>query len=145
MEKYIKVILFVALIAAVCATTYWIMFTFATGSDEHAEIGHEWLHEKLDLNSDEIEMIEQIEERYAARRETLEQTFNLKQNALAKILLEQDTYSDIVKNAVRDIHQAHGDLETMSIEHYYDMLSILPSSKHTRLRELAAQALSQPE
>jgi len=36
-------------------------------------------------------------------------------------------------------------LQELSIQHYYDMLNVLPPEKQAKLRELAIKALSQPE
>ena len=145
MEKLLKVSLFVFGIAVVCISISWIMFSLAMEPEGHSEVGHEWLHDKLQLTEQEIEMIDQVELRYAERFENLEKTFAEKQEALAKLLIEQEAFTDSVKKSVRDVHHAHGDLQSLSIEHYYDMLETLPASKRERLKQLAAKALSQHE
>lgn len=145
MDKLLKIILFVAGIAVVCAAVSWTMFYFAIDSDKHRESGHEWLHDELGLTAEERGMIEKVEERYAERRHALESEFAEKQNALASLLLEQDEYSSVVKDSVRELQVLNGDFQAMIIEHYYDMLKALPEHKRARLKELAAQALSEPE
>lgn len=145
MSNLLKIFAFVAGVAAVCAIVCWTMFHFAVPDDGHAEVGHEWLHEELGLNADEIAIIEGIEEDYEAKRKELERSFADKQRELANLLKEEKSYSDVVKEAVRGLHHIHGNLQALSIEHYYDMLETLPADKQQRLRDLAAKALSKPE
>ncbi len=100
---------------------------------------------QLDLTPEEETHFNDIEKRYKLRRKTLETDFETAKNRLAKLLVENEHYSESVTEAVHAIHQVHGDLQQLSIEHYYEILAALPEEKRKNLKNIAAQALSQPQ
>jgi Spy/CpxP family protein refolding chaperone len=125
-------------------TTRWIVH----GKDnwEHDQPhGHQWLHEELRLTEAEETAIDAFEGGYRRERGELLETFNERIADLREILVTQDAYSDDVDLAIHRIHEVHGQLQELSIAHYYDMLSVLPPEKQEKLRQLAVKALSQPE
>lgn len=107
--------------------------------------GHHWLHQALNLTEEEKEAIDSFEGQYHRDRDALTEEFNARIAELREILIESDEYVPEVDRAIHRIHEVHGQLQELSIEHYYDMLRVLPPEKQNKLRELAVQALSQPE
>ncbi|MDQ8209443.1 periplasmic heavy metal sensor [Coraliomargarita sp. SDUM461003] len=107
--------------------------------------GHQWLHEALELTAQERAAIDSFEGQYHQERDELTREFDARIANLRQILVESDEYVPAVDRAIHRIHEVHGQLQELSIQHYYDMLSVLPPQKQDKLRELAVQALSQPE
>lgn len=107
--------------------------------------GHQWLHEELDLTETEAAAIDAFEEPYREQRVRLQKQFEEKIQAIARLLQTTDAFSPEVSQAIHDLHIVHGQLQELSIHHYFDMLNALPSDKKERLRELAAEALSTPQ
>lgn len=107
--------------------------------------GHKWLQEELGLTHEEAAKIDAFEGDYRTERKVLEIEFNARISQLAQIIRNSDSYSEDVTHAVHQLHEVHGKLQKLSIEHYYDMLSVLPGEKQIALRKLAVEALSQPE
>jgi hypothetical protein len=107
--------------------------------------GHQWLQQELDLTDGEMEAVNAFEPGYRAERQKLLDEFNRRIEALAALLRTTDAYSDEVTHAIHYLHEVHGDIQILSVEHYYDMLSVLPPGKRDALRDLAVNALSQPE
>lgn len=107
--------------------------------------GHDWLQQELNLNEEELAAINAYEDQYRAERQDLLDEFNNRIQVLAQLLRTSDTYTEEVTGAIHHLHEVHGDIQILSIEHYYDMLSVLPPAKQDALRDIAVNALSQPE
>lgn len=107
--------------------------------------GHDWLHEELDLNEQEEIAIDAFEGDYRRQRKALLNEFESRVGDLRQILVDTDQYVPEVDVAIHRLHEVHGELQELSIQHYYDMLSVLPPEKQDKLRQLAVKALSQPE
>lgn len=137
-------ILLIICIGASVLTTKLLMDD--TGRWAHDQpLGHQWLHEELGLTDAEAAAVDAFEPDYRRERGELLETFHARIGELREILASQDTYSAEVDGAIHRLHEVHGQLQQLSIAHYYDMLSVLPPDKQDRLRELAVKALSQPE
>lgn len=107
--------------------------------------GHDWLHEALNLTEREKASIDAFEGEYRNQRDLLHKEFNSRILELREILVANDRYVPEVNAAIHRIHETHGKLQELSIQHYYDMLNVLPDDKQEKLRQLAVKALSQPE
>ncbi|KAF0094918.1 MAG: hypothetical protein E1N59_1346 [Puniceicoccaceae bacterium 5H] len=107
--------------------------------------GHRWLHDELGLTDEEAARIDVFEADYRQRRRELETEFDQRMAELAELIRANDSYTPEVTHAVHALHAVHGELQQLAIEHYYQMLSVLPPEKQQRLRDLAVEALSQPE
>jgi Spy/CpxP family protein refolding chaperone len=107
--------------------------------------GHHWLHEALELTEQEEAAIDAFEGDYRSERERLVKEFNSRVGDLRQILVSNDQYVPEVDAAIHRLHEVHGELQELSIQHYYDMLNVLPPEKKDKLRQLAVKALSQPE
>ena len=62
---------------------------------------------------------------------------------LAAAMLEDKTFSDRVAASVERIHHAQGELQKATIEHIFDMQTILTPQQAEKLNKLAADALVQ--
>lgn len=125
-------------------TTKWLVKEQTRWAHDQPQ-GHHWLHEELGLTEEEAAAVDVFEPNYRRERSELLKEFHKRMGELKDILADQDSYSADVDVAIHRIHEVHGQLQELSITHYYDMLSVLPPEKQDRLRQLAVQALSQPE
>ncbi|MDP0501452.1 MAG: periplasmic heavy metal sensor [Verrucomicrobiota bacterium JB022] len=138
------------LLVAVCAgvsllTVSWFGPKHTPWQHDEPHHGHAWLHQELGLSADEAARIDAFEADYRQERTELEAEFNRRIATLAQLLHDNDSYTPEVTAQVHRIHEVHGRLQELAIQHYYEMLSVLPPEKQARLRELAVEALSQPE
>lgn len=106
---------------------------------------HQWLHEELALTRAEMDAVDGFENEYRSQRNILTKEFYLRTAELRELLIDKDDYVPEVDVAIHRIHETHGKLQELSIQHYYDMLNVLPVEKQEKLRQLAVKALSQPE
>ena len=107
--------------------------------------GHQWLHQELDLTAEETAAIDAFEAPYRAERARLQKAFDARVQAIAALLESSDELTPTVTQAVHDLHIVHGQLQELSIAHYFEMLNVLPPEKQERLRNLAVDALSTPQ
>ncbi|HKK19040.1 MAG TPA: periplasmic heavy metal sensor [Opitutales bacterium] len=146
-SKTKPILLLLTLVVLSCALSYAIaQWTSRSDKWQHdKDHGHEWLREEIGLNDEEFSAISQFEADYRKQRNKLLRAFDGEMKNLQSLLLEKDEFSPELQTAIHDLHVVHGQLQELSIRHYFDMLGALPPDKRDRLREVAAKALSQPE
>jgi len=139
-------VLLAGMLVALCAAaSYWTVQWARTPAEKPSAMSHAWLHHELDLTEAEAEAIMDFEPAYREERTRLREEFNRRIASLAGLLRTHDRYSPEVAEAIHNVHAVHGQLQELSIVHYFDMLDVLPKEKRERLRELAVRALSEPE
>ncbi|MGB0370885.1 MAG: periplasmic heavy metal sensor [Opitutales bacterium] len=114
-------------------------------SHHDGENGHHWLHTTLELSAAEAAAVDAVEPAYRTQKSALQAQFDAKTEALRKLILESDELTAELKHAIHELHIVHGQLQELSIQHYYDMMDALPEDKQVRLREIAVKALSVPQ
>ncbi len=142
-----RLISLILILVVLCSAVSYLTVSFVGRNHwrHHDTIGHKWLHKQLRLTPDEIERIDVFEGDYRARRSELQTEFQVRIDKLAETLRTSDSYSTEVTAIVHEIHAVHGQIQQLAIEHYYDMLGVLPSEKKEMLRQLAVEALSRPQ
>ncbi|MBC2596462.1 periplasmic heavy metal sensor [Ruficoccus amylovorans] len=141
-------LLLFALLVVVCASISLITARLVIRNEvptNQPVRGTHWLSQELGLSPEETARIEAFDAGYRARRETLLETFHQRIAELSELLRTHNQYSPEVTDAVHRLHAVHGQLQALSIEHYYEMLNVLPPDKQDKLRDIAVEALSQPE
>jgi Spy/CpxP family protein refolding chaperone len=131
-------------VGASLVTTKWLAQNDSVWEHDMSH-GHKWLHEALELTESEEAAINAFESEYREQRGLLTKEFDSRIGELRDILTENDEYVPDVDVAIHRLHDVHGKLQELSIQHYYDMLNVLPTEKQEKLRQLAVKALSQPE
>jgi hypothetical protein len=143
-----KLATFLLLVVLLCsAVSYMVVrWTAPTANWQHDQAhGHEWLRDEIGLNDEEFAAINHFEAGYQQQRADLLLDFKAEMNDLQALLLNKDEFSAELQHAIHDLHAVHGELQELSIRHYFDMLGALPADKREHLRQIAAKALSQPE
>ena len=114
-------------------------------SRHEGQHGHQWLHQELDLTDEEAAAVDRFEPEYRRQKAVLQAEFQAKIEALRELLVSSDQFSPEVQHAIHELHQVHGQLQELSIRHYFQMMSVLPPDKQERLKQIAGQALSIPQ
>ena len=148
-KQIITLVGILGLLVVICVgvsilTAQWVMQRGASWQHDEPH-GHQWLHDELGLSDEESAAIDAFEEAYRTQRSALLEEFNRRIANLGTLIASQDNFSQEVELAIHRIHEVHGQLQELSIRHYYDMINVLPPEKQDMLRELAVNALSQPE
>lgn len=143
-----KLAAFLLLVLLLCSTISYLVARW-TAPDKswqnNQAHGHEWLRDEIGLNEEEFAAIDRFEEDYQRQRAALLFDFKKEMEALQKLLRDKDEFSPELEEAIHELHLVHGQLQELSIRHYFDILAALPPDKREQLRDIAAKALSQPE
>lgn len=107
--------------------------------------GHRWLHDELNLTTEEAVAVDGFEPQYRQQRAALQAEFQAKIEELRQEITTSDTFTDEAEQMIHELHIIHGQLQELSIRHYYQMMHVLPAEKQARLRDIAAKALSVPQ
>lgn len=132
-----------SLIVAVTAfTVCWISSGWHIGPDTHPTDSHGWLHKELHITSDQEKRLIPIEEKFAKRKQALEVKIRDANIELSKAMLEDKRYSDRVQAGIDTIHHAQGELQKVTMEHLFEMQTVLTPLQADKLNKFAADALA---
>lgn len=142
---YLRAVVFFAVVAVVAVITtlslYWLWYQPGqSGRGAIVEISR-----KLDLSAEEEAEIAIVHQRFQAEQSDVLREFQQVQRQLAALLKEERDYSPALTETIHRLHEAHAQLQELSIRRFFAMLEVLPPEKQERLRLLASETLSHPE
>jgi Spy/CpxP family protein refolding chaperone len=140
-KVWVRLLLFVLLLGAVAAVTFYVCDHFLRQSVAGPVNYHYWIHRELGLSAKQESDLEPIEAKFAGRRDELFASIREANRELAEALLADKSDSERVKDAVQKIHRAQGELQQAVLEHVFDMRPALTPEQYDRLIQLTAHAL----
>lgn len=140
MRRYVKELKLLGLVTAVAFVVCWVITPWAHRMMKTQDM-HQLLHKELNLAASQDKKLEVIERRFAERKIQLEASILEAKAELAKAITNDKKYSNRVKTAVDKIHHAQGELQKASLEHLFEMQSVLSPEQSEKLNRMAADAL----
>ncbi len=142
MKIHIKELRLLALVALVAFAVCWATNHFKYFPHLKENKGpHQWLHSQLNITFEQDKKLTDIEERFQKRKLTLEATIKGANSELAKVIMKDKRNSEQVKAAVNKIHHAQGELQKVTLEHLFEMQTVLTPEQSEKLNRMAADAL----
>jgi nickel and cobalt resistance protein CnrR len=140
MKKLVLFFVAVVLLAGLAAfcTLRWSEKRATAVSDVAA---HRWLHNELKLTDEQHRALEPVEAKFAEQERALVEKLRVAKVSLARAIAEDKAYTPRVAVAVELVHGSMGDLQKASIEHIFEMRSVLTPEQGDKLLGLAQQAL----
>lgn len=140
-----KIILgFFAAVVAVAALSSFCTWRWVAGRHPVASVdSHDWLHKELRISSEQHKALEPIEVRYAERERVLRERMRQANRDLAAAIGKSKGTSPEVAAAVEKVHQHMGELQKASLEHLFEMRTVLTPEQGDRLLELARKGLEE--
>lgn len=137
-----RVVLFFLAVVFVAGLAAWGAIHIS-GHDAHPNRGaaHAWLHRELKLTADQERALGPVETRFAEKEQKLSSAFAEANRELGRAIAEEKHFTPRVAAAVETVHQRMGDLQKASIEHVFDMRSVLTPEQGEKLLSLAQKAL----
>lgn len=137
--RFVLMLLFAfgAAIGGVLIGRAWIMPPVPAESELH-----EVLHKDLQLDDFQKQQIEQIERKYALRRQSLELELRSDNARLASAIETEHGYGPLVASAVDASHKAMGELQKVTLEHIFAMRSVLRPDQAARFDTAVVKALT---
>lgn len=141
-----RIILFLLLIVVVAGVSAFcaMRFSRACGMCEKPQSNcapHDWLHAKLQLTPEQKEAMAPIENRFHQLYEQADARLQEANRDLARTLEKSPSFSPEVSAAIEHVHHRMGELQKLSIQHLYEMKTVLTPEQNETLMRTAQQAL----
>lgn len=103
---------------------------------------HAFLHGDLDLDAAQTAKIEAIEQRFATRRKALELEMRVANAHLAEAMEAEHGYGPEVTAAVDHTHHVMGEMQKETLEHLFEMRSVLRPDQAAAFDRAVTEALA---
>lgn len=130
------------IVAALAFGACWVVGNSFMGHHEKTHDPHQWLHEQLSLTAEQDKKLEPIEAKFAERKKALEAEMHQANSELAAAINEDGNYSPRVEQSVEKIHMTMGELQKVTLEHLFEMHSVLTPEQRKKLNSLTTDALT---
>ena len=146
MKRAPRGLIFLALVAVVACVACWFTAAYLNRS-HHTDHGdsHAWIHTQLGITTEQEKALEPIEQRYAEQKKHYGEMLRIANAELGKAILEDRKDSERVKAVVARIQQAQGELQNATLQHIFEMKSVLTPQQYEKLLRSTADALSTTE
>lgn len=109
----------------------------------HHLTAHDWLHRELALTADQERALEPVEARFVDKQRAHSAALREAHRALGRAIAEEKRYTPRVAAAIEAVHERIGDLQKTSIEHVFEMQTLLSPEQGEKLLAVAQKALEQ--
>ena len=106
---------------------------------------HTWIHTQLGITPEQDKALDPIEQRYAEQKKHYSEMLRIANTELGKAILEDRTKSERIEAAMARIHQTQSELQNATLQHIFEMKSVLTSQQYEKLLQSTADALSTGE
>jgi Spy/CpxP family protein refolding chaperone len=141
MKRFYRDLRFALIVAALAFGTS-LMVGNSFVKQHHSHDLDQWLHEQLNLTAEQDKKLIPIEVKFADRKKALEAEIYQANHELAAAISEDGKYSLRVKQSVDKIHVAMGELQKATLEHLFEMHSVLTPEQQKILNSLTTDALT---
>lgn len=142
MKRFYRDFYLAVIVAALAFGSCWMVGNSFMGHRETTHDPHQWLHEQLNITAEQDNNLVPIEAKFAERKEALEAEIHQANRELATAINEDGNYSPRVKQSVDKIHAAMGELQKVTLEHLFEMHSVLTPQQRKKLNSLTTDALT---
>lgn len=108
------------------------------GNDIHA-----FIHDQLDLDSDQKQKLEEIERQFAVRRTSLESELRADNALLAEAIAAEKAAGPRVNAAVDRCHEVMGRLQKETLAHIFAMRQLLRPDQAQKFDQAVVKALTE--
>jgi nickel and cobalt resistance protein CnrR len=149
-KPYAQALLFVFLLAATIIGGLYIGQQYLRDSQPHDHDKptalHQYFHERLHITEAQDKALTKIEHRYREKRKYLEEKIKLGDMELANAISQDGKYSPRVQAAIDSIHTTMGEMQKSTIEHLFEMQTVLTPEQNQKMNQMITDALyhSQP-
>ena len=142
MKRFYRDLRLALIVAVLAFGACWMVGNSFMGHRETTHDPHQWLHEQLKLTAEQDKKLVPIETKFADRKKALEAEIYQANRELATAINEDGNYSSRVKQAVDKIHAATGELQKVTLEHLFEMHTVLNPEQRKKLNALTTDALT---
>jgi len=107
---------------------------------------HDFVHDELDLTSQQTSQLDRLEERFAIENAQLELSVRRSNAGLAAAIDNEQQYGPEVGAAIDQVHQSMGELQKGTIRHVFAMREILNEDQRRQFdRQVSRSLTGQPK
>ena len=143
MKKQLQLVAMLVIVALVAAAACFVTSRLFGPLHGPEITGHEWIHKKLNLTSDQQKALDPIETKFEEHKRILLGRIRDATRELAEAIKRDQVNSPRVAAAVATIYQAQGELQETTLEHVFEMKSVLSAEQYRKLLALTADELNQ--
>ncbi len=103
---------------------------------------HDWLHSQLEITPEQEARLAPIEEAYAGQRDEILNRIQLAGQDLSAALNQTPVGSPAITDALAAIHEAQGELQRVTIEHFLKMKEHLSPEQSQRLLQWTRESIT---
>lgn len=103
---------------------------------------HDFVHERIDLDSRQEQQLDLLERRYAIENAQLELAVRRANASLAMAMDREHEYGPGVGAAIDQVHASMGDLQKATVRHVFAMREILNARQQRQFDEQVARSLT---
>lgn len=103
---------------------------------------HSFVHDELELSSEQLQTLNEIEDKFAIRRRSLELSLRAANATLADAIDQEHEYGPKVASAIETVHERMGALQKATVEHVFEMRSILTAEQQKAFDQRVGDALT---
>lgn len=137
---WLTLVVVVAFAAALAGT--WLGQQMLNNGRQNETELHAFLHGDLDLDTTQTAKFEAIEQRFAIRRRALELEMKAANAHLAEAMETEHGYGPQVTAAVDHTHHVMGEMQKETLEHLFEMRSVLRPDQATAFDRAVTKALA---
>lgn len=152
MPHRLRPLFWTAIAVALSAATAWVVARSAMPDHHHShapasspdagETFHDWLHTQLEITPEQEAQLAPIEVAYAEQRKELLQRIQQAGQDLSTALASTPVGSDSLNEALAAIHDAQGELQRVTIEHFLKMKEHLSPEQSRRLLQWTRESIT---
>ncbi|NOZ42931.1 MAG: periplasmic heavy metal sensor [Alphaproteobacteria bacterium] len=144
MKIILRVVFFSFLLVATVTTGFFVGEYFQKDIPQNLGINHLGFHKMLHLTPDQLKQLAPIEKKYAQQKEYYENQIRLANIELGDMMKTETAYTPEVQAVVRKTHMAMGQLQKITLIHFFEMRAILNDKQARMLGKYVADALHGP-
>ena len=133
---------FIGIMAIAFIAIYFCLNVVRSSSQGQID-AHIWLHKQISITAEQDRALTEIEKKFSGKQRVLQAEIHTGNVELATAMMEDGKFSERVAAAVERIHRAQGELQKATIEHIFNMQTVLTPEQAEKLNKLAADALIQ--
>ena len=103
---------------------------------------HSFVHDELELSSEQLQSLEEMEDKFAVKRRSLELSLRAANATLAEAMDEEHEYGPKVSVAIETVHERMGELQKATVEHVFEMRGILTPDQRKAFDQRVSEALT---
>ncbi len=146
MRLTVRALVLLIIVALIAGGACWLTARHLERQTRNQVVeAHPWIHSQLHITPEQDKALIPIEQRYSEKKKHYAELLRIANQELAQSILADQKDSNRVTAAVAQIHSAQGELQNATLQHIFEMRSVLTPEQYDHLLKMTAEALSKTE